>query len=251
MSTRSEEPGINKSGLTAVPRGSEARRAFGGARLVAFGAQGQSGDVAPGRSGGSSRSFGAQWASWRPCRTRAHPPQRPLRAPPWPARCGARKLGVRGSEGQVRDAGLGCVSPRCELIIQMGCPGLGIGGPRSAPRYITSRPRHCGTCSPRGPHLLPLLLRSPRPPPRCQLPAAAGRSPLPASASSRQPECGAARRGRPYSGLGAASRAPRLQPPRPIVRPRHLPGRRVLSGAARREREREEEGPGRQQLFFF
>ena len=261
MCTESEKPGTNKCGFyKAGQRGDWAGRpdAHSDRRTGRLALCDRAGISAPGCSRG-----------WPPPRSLlppglpagvgvkgARPRGQATTRPARPARLGARGAGQRGGHhrGQVRGAGRGSLSPRCELIIQMGCPGSGDWRPAPARRAISpaahvtaalvrSAVHTSSSTSPLLLHLhllllfLLLLLSTPPPAPTPRasrrLPAARHCQPRPPPGSPR------ARRRRRAAGApgtgGArlrASSSPR--PPPPTARP----SRPLPTTASGRPRER-------------
>jgi len=171
---------------------------------------------------------------------------------------------VGGGDGQVRGAGRGSLSPRCELIIQMGCPGSGDWRPALARRaispaaHVTAALVRCAvhTSSPSLLHpflLLLLLLLSappPAPAPRAsrRLRAARHCQPRPPPGSPRARRRLALRRRGSAPGL--------LLPPAPSSHDPDLPPTshhrlRPAEGAGPRDRESEREGGDRASADFF
>lgn len=135
-----------------------------------------------------------------------------------------------------------------------------------APRYITSRPRHCGTCPLRGPHLLLRLLLLLSTPPPAPVPLASRRlwaarhcqlRPPPGSPRARRRRAAAAGGRRSLhsgSALGLLpSWAPssRASPLPPISNYRLRPAEGERGSEAQGEGAREREGGDRAWADFF
>lgn len=188
MSTESDETGINKCGFYEVlqrERGAKARRAPGRVHQAPS-AMGQGGGQSPKQLPGCLplRAL-LPWALPVDAEGKRAVPGIP-RAHSVGSRVPAPHAGAVGAEGQVRGSGRCSLSPRCELIIQMGCPGSGDWRPAPARRAISpaahvtaalvrsrSTPLPPPT-SPPPPSPLSLHLPTPHLPPRRELPAASG-----------------------------------------------------------------------------